>query len=97
MSKSDAAPPPTQSTTIPVKLTTKMIARAQYERTLQNERQETPPDETTLQVYASDSSKDSTPDLDEKMDAVVEHKKDLSLSSKRRRPPTDPFTGIFLP
>jgi hypothetical protein len=77
-----------------------MIARAQYEHTLQKEGHENTADEAELQVYDSESSSNSStsnaPDLSEKTDVDAENKPEPYTSSKRRRPPIDHFAGMLI-
>ncbi|KAJ3572210.1 hypothetical protein NP233_g3235 [Leucocoprinus birnbaumii] len=83
------------STSIPVKVTAKMIARAQYARALEQERREPNDEDEELQIYDEDDSSSSSAMEDGKPDAVhVEAETPVpSASSKRRRPAIDPFAG----
>lgn len=74
-----------------------MIARAQYERTLERERNELDEEEEELEVYNEPGS-DSNSDPEEPVagDGISNSttKTTQLASSKRRRPPMDPFAGM---
>jgi exosome complex protein LRP1 len=82
---------PAPSTAAPLKVTSKMIARAQYERALEKERDV---EEDTLDVYDEvDPSSDDDNSTSEggnrmEVDQVA------TKHPRRQRPPVDPFAGI---
>ncbi|KAF5352705.1 hypothetical protein D9756_005859 [Leucocoprinus leucothites] len=96
VSKPNASPSgdTSPSTSVPVKVTPKMIARAQYERTLGQSRGKSEDDE--LQVYDehdSESPANDGGDGNRTTDVAAKERPISSSFSKRRRPAVDPFAG----
>ena len=91
----DASP---QSSILPIKVMTKMIARAQYERALKKERHEKDDDEDGLQVHDGHGSDSSTSDVGDTCltEPISENIPTSSTSLKRQRTPVDPLAGMFL-
>lgn len=92
--------PPPPSSFVPVKVTTKMVARAQYERALERERQvEEEAEEVVLEVYdelgsdSSDDLGDSSSPANKKASPSPEIGQVAAQYLKRRRSPMDPFAG----
>lgn len=84
---------PLPSTVVPLQVTTKMIARAQYERALEQERDT---EEDILDVYDEvdpGSNDDNSASEDGK--SAEETDQVATRHSRRRRPPVDPFAGIY--
>ncbi|KAF9451402.1 C1D-domain-containing protein [Macrolepiota fuliginosa MF-IS2] len=93
VTKSGPEPAPTQpSISVPTKVTTKMIARAQYEHTLEKERQGQDEVEDELKVYG-ESDSDSSNGSGAPTTSDSKQKINQPVSSKRRRQPMDPFAG----
>jgi exosome complex protein LRP1 len=94
MLKSNTTISPTSSS-VPIKVTTKMIARAQYEHTLEKERQEQgEEEEEELQVYDEPESSYSSGAGDQgAADAREKAAQTPSPGSKRRRQVTDSFAS----
>jgi len=91
----DASP---QSSVLPVKMMTKMIARAQYERALEKERHGKDDDEDGLQVYDGHDSDSSMSGVEDTClrEPIFEDMSISSTSLKRQRTPVDLFAGMFL-
>ncbi|KXN88892.1 Nuclear nucleic acid-binding protein C1D [Leucoagaricus sp. SymC.cos] len=85
--------PPSESGPIPAKITTKMLARAQYEHTLKKEREENEDNEITLQIFDEPDQDLSITETRERDGGVDVSTEDKLVSSKRQRPAIDPFDG----
>lgn len=91
---------PLPSTSIPTKITTKMVARAQYEAALKraHEEQGGEEQEEELEVYdepQSDSDSNSgSPTIIAATSSLAEVGPVAATSLKRRRAPVDPFAGM---
>ena len=86
-----------EATKLPVKVTSKMVARAQYEKELAEAVSE---EEDALEVIDDEEPSD-TIDVDARKDKgkgkAVEHDAEASLPGRKRRRTMDPFAGMYYP
>ncbi|KIL71579.1 hypothetical protein M378DRAFT_182965 [Amanita muscaria Koide BX008] len=95
---------PVPAASIPVKVTSKMLARADYQRQLREEAAQSS-DEEGLQVINDTSDPDNENTMDVDNSAAESSKRILGISAfddppqapnKRKRPTVDPFAGIHI-
>lgn len=84
-----------EATKVPVKVTSKMVARAQYEKELAEAVSE---EEDALEVIDDDDESPDAMNLDVGKDKgkgkAVENDTEASLPGRKRRRPMDPFAGM---